>query len=396
MMLEPIPETNDSPTTSATPTTVLVVEDNDDLRDNAALVLSLEGYKVMTAFDGQDALELLARDDCHIDLIVSDIAMPRLDGYGFFEAVRAIPSMRATPFIFLTARGSRRDIRFGKELGVDDYLVKPFNSEDFIVAVKNKLRRTQEIRTQASAEAATELDDARRAMVQLMSHELRTPLTYVTGGFSLLAEGLEADKLPDDMKMSMSLIRSGTQRLNHLAEQLVMYAELISGHSKLQMKNVGAVVDLLTLVRNVIQQMTKEQTARKITFTLEDKLPHAVEVFTVSEIFNTALYEVVRNAATFSPEGSEVTIRLSLEPDEKFAVVQVIDHGRGIAQGDQAKIWDIMIQSDRLRHEQQGAGMGLPITKQIMLLHGGTADLTSELKVGTTVTLRFPVHHHDA
>src|SRR5258706_9822101 len=196
--------------------TILVVEDNEDLRENAALVLSLEGYEVSVAIDGQDALDMLTNGSCAPDLIVSDIAMPRLDGYGFFEAIRNIPNLRTIPFIFLTARGSRRDIRFGKELGVDDYLVKPFNSEDFLVAVKSKLRRTEEIRRQA----ASELDDARRAMVQLLSHELRTPLTYVTGGFSLLAEGLEQENLPNDMRLSMRRIRSGTQRLNHIAEQL--------------------------------------------------------------------------------------------------------------------------------------------------------------------------------
>src|SRR5258708_39518108 len=111
--LEPIESVSDGPT-------VLVVEDNEDLRENAVVVLRLEGYNALSAKDGQDALDQLVTGKCEPDLIVSDIAMPRLDGYDFFEALHKIPSLRTIPFIFLTARGSRRDIPFGKELGVDD------------------------------------------------------------------------------------------------------------------------------------------------------------------------------------------------------------------------------------------------------------------------------------
>src|SRR5450432_1416953 len=256
--------TPESPESAAVGPTVLVVEDNEDLRENAVLVLRLEGYNALSATDGQDALDLLMGGKCEPDLIVSDIAMPRLDGYAFFEAVHKIPTLRTIPFIFLTARGSRRDIRFGKELGVDDYLVKPFNAEDFLIAIRSKLKRSQEIWEQAESK----LDDARRRLVQLLSHELRTPLTYVTGGFSLLADGLEQNELPADMQLSMGLIRSGTQRLTRLAEQLVLYAELISGHSKLQMDILGEAVDLRLLVQDAVSIARREFSVRSIDFAL--------------------------------------------------------------------------------------------------------------------------------
>src|SRR5258707_15561626 len=295
--------------TTQTGQTILVVEDNEDLRENAVLVLSLEGYKVFSAMDGQDALDLLMSGKCRPDLIVSDIAMPRLDGYGFFEAVHSNPTLRSIPFIFLTARGSRRDIRFGKELGADDYLVKPFNADDFLVAVRSKLKRNQEIREQAE----NDLDDARRRMVQLLSHELRTPLTYVTGGFSLLAEGLEQENLPNDMQMSMGLIRSGTQRLNHLAEQLVQYAELISGHSKIQMEKLGAPANLALAAKEALSQAQRETAARNLQWVTELELPEAVFVFTISDFLRYAIYEIIRNATTFSSYEGVVSARLYVE-----------------------------------------------------------------------------------
>ncbi len=378
-------EAKSSPLVQTRPT-ILVVEDNEDLRENAVLVLTLEGYLVVSAVDGQAALDLLSAGECRPDLIVSDIAMPRLDGYGFFEAVHNNPTLRTIPFIFLTARGSRRDIRFGKELGADDYLVKPFNADDFLVAVRSKLKRNQEIREQAE----NDLDDARRRMVQLLSHELRTPLTYVTGGFSLLAEGLEQENLPNDMQMSMGLIRSGTQRLNHLAEQLVQYAELISGHSKIQMETLGEALNLESIITEVIKVASDEFRERRITYIADYQPREHLEILTVPELIRTALYEVLRNAGTYSTVGGEVVVRLTNEDDTAY--ISVIDHGRGIKPDDQSRIWEILIQSERTKHEQQGAGMGLPIVKQIMLTHGGDATLESEVDRGTVVTLSIPLY----
>jgi signal transduction histidine kinase len=372
--------------TSQTKATILIVEDNDDLRENATLVLTLEGYSAFSACDGQEAIELLTSGSCRPDLIVSDIAMPRLDGYQFFKAVHDIPELRVVPFIFLTARGSARDIRFGKQLGVDDYLPKPFNADDFLVAVESKLRRTQEIRSHAE----NALDDARRAMVQLLSHELRTPLTYVEGGFSLLAEGLEQDKLPDELRISMGLINSGTERLKRLAEQMVQYAELISGHAKMQLESGGAPIDLEALLKDITATAEREFWPRHIRFVYHSHISEPLEVVTVTELLTNAIYEVVRNAATYCDEGSEVTIGLSVEHGE--AVIVISDHGWGIPAENQATIWNVMVQSERPKYEQQGAGMGLPITKQTLLIHGGNVTLESKVGEGTVVTLRMPAY----
>lgn len=365
---------------------ILLVEDNDDLRENASLVLTLEGYQVFAARDGLEALQMLLNGECQPDLIVSDIAMPNMDGYQFFEAIHQIPALRAVPFIFLTARGSARDIRFGKQLGVDDYLPKPFNADDFLVAVSSKLKRAQEFRD----DAEHALDDARREMVQLISHELRTPITYVAGGVSLLSDHMEHGELPSDMQISMSLIHNGAQRLNRLAEQMVAYAELVSGHARLQLINLGTPCSLELLARDVIARVQRELIERNTQFTLDVQTTEPVEVVTIPEILGDALYEVLRNASQYSPDGGEVNVTLTT--DGEAAVLVVTDHGRGIPPEDQDTIWDILIQSERHRYEQQGAGMGLPIVKQTMQLHGGEVSLQSAVDAGTVVTLRLPLH----
>ena len=122
---------------------ILVVDDQPEILENLALVLELEGYEVLTAKDGVEALAVL--ESRLVDLILADIAMPRMNGYQLYERVRQNPRCVAVPFMFLTARAMDSDIRFGKELGVDDYLTKPIQPEDLLAAVHGRLRRAQQL-----------------------------------------------------------------------------------------------------------------------------------------------------------------------------------------------------------------------------------------------------------
>ena len=122
---------------------ILIVDDQPEIVDNVALILDAEGYQALTANDGIEALHVLERQP--VDLILADIAMPRLNGYQLYERVRQNPDWIAIPFMFLTARTLDSDIRYGKELGVDDYLTKPIQPEDLLSAVQGKLRRAQQL-----------------------------------------------------------------------------------------------------------------------------------------------------------------------------------------------------------------------------------------------------------
>lgn len=126
-----------------TPATILIVDDQPELLMGIQMTLEAAGYNVLTAPDGHIALELLQREI--VDLILADIAMPELNGYQLFERVRAEPTWLRIPFVFLTARAMASDIRYGKTLGVDDYLTKPVKPEDLLAAVEGRLRRAREL-----------------------------------------------------------------------------------------------------------------------------------------------------------------------------------------------------------------------------------------------------------
>lgn len=124
--------------------TLLVVEDNEALREGLREMLSLEGFAVLTAANGRAALDQMTL--LTPDLIVSDIAMPEMDGLAFFSAVRAQPEWLTIPFLFLTARGEKQDILRGKNLGAEDYLIKPLTRDELVTAVRSRLERSEQLR----------------------------------------------------------------------------------------------------------------------------------------------------------------------------------------------------------------------------------------------------------
>ena len=127
--------------TTKTNDSILVVDDQPSLREYIGQVLSLAGYQVLIARNGIEALDILQSQP--VNLILADIAMPRMNGYQLHERVMENPQWVMIPFVFLTARAQDSDIRYAKELGVDDYLTKPFNREDLLSVVRGKLRRAR-------------------------------------------------------------------------------------------------------------------------------------------------------------------------------------------------------------------------------------------------------------
>ncbi len=123
---------------------ILIAEDNSVLRMALEEMLSLEGYVVLASENGKEALSHMQM--LTPDLIISDIAMPKMDGYAFFEQTRSNPEWLSIPFIFLTARGTKDDILTGKDLGAEDYLVKPLNRVELLTAVRSRLDRSQQLR----------------------------------------------------------------------------------------------------------------------------------------------------------------------------------------------------------------------------------------------------------
>jgi putative two-component system response regulator len=152
--------------------TILIVEDHDILREGLQLLLEAEGYKVLSAIHGLDALQQM--EVASPDLILSDISMPEMDGYEFYEVVRQRSDWITIPFIFLTARGERADVFASKKLGVEDYLVKPVDTKELVTTIRSRLVRSQQL-------MMAQLEQAYEASLIMLANAIELRDRYTRG-----------------------------------------------------------------------------------------------------------------------------------------------------------------------------------------------------------------------
>jgi DNA-binding response OmpR family regulator len=131
--------------------TILVIDDNNDLRENTAEILDLAGYKTLTAENGKRGVDIAIKEKPA--LIVCDIMMPELDGYGVLHLLRKHPDTQQIPFIFLTAKTERSDFRKGMEMGADDYVTKPFEDIELLNAIEVRLKKSEVLQQNYSPNA---------------------------------------------------------------------------------------------------------------------------------------------------------------------------------------------------------------------------------------------------
>ncbi len=209
--------------------TVLVVEDDRNLLNGLEDLLTIfEGkYKlnVLTALNGQEALSVMSQQIP--DLIISDIMMPKMSGYEFLLRVRENSQWLHIPFIFLTAKGEKQDEYEGFRRGVDEYITKPYDSDDMLRFVEKQLDKY----FHNQSLIAQSFDDLKRSIINLISPDFRTPLASVSEHSDELAKALQDANTDSDLKHSLRGIQDNSLRLTRLIEDFISLAELKTGEA---------------------------------------------------------------------------------------------------------------------------------------------------------------------
>jgi len=203
---------------------ILIVEDNVDLLYSLNLVLESNNYKSITAKNGKIALKILSELEQVPDIIISDIMMPEMDGYEFFRAISSEPRWNRIPFIFLSARTTPKEIRFGKLLGVDDYLTKPFNEEDLLAIISGKIARINRINA---------LNNKIEEVFSTMKIKMKIPSTIDQVEFIRLLITFWDDKVGPKLKYYYPEENCLPLSLDDIANQLFTVATSIYGHEKI-------------------------------------------------------------------------------------------------------------------------------------------------------------------
>lgn len=367
---------------------ILVVEDDINLLEGIRTVLELEGYRVLIAENGEHALGVLKNTMQLPELVVSDIMMPHMDGIQLLEEIRKMPGWLTIPFIFLTARSEKGDIQRGKQLGVDDYLIKPFDADDLLIAVESRLNRHRAL----NAAHKGEMEELKRRILTILNHEFRTPLTFVVAYADMLNNQQTTNLSADELLTFLKGVNIGAVRLRRLIENFIHLVEMETGDAqetyKIRRAPISDIGITLQLAHSAVFQESVKHTC---TFEIAENLP----VFVAdAEYLRTALIQLLDNAIKFSPPEQPIAMGVKAEGGNLHLWVR--DSGRGIAPSEQTRIWDLFYQINRAFHEDQGTGSGLAIVRGIAELHGGRVVCESAPDAGSTFALIFPIIKPDA
>ncbi len=367
--------------------TILVVDDNEALLRSVARLLRMEEYGVLLATGGEEALALLEQADTLPDLIVSDIAMPGMDGFDFYRQVRQRPGWLRVPFIFLTARDQMEDLETGYSLGADDYLIKPLDQDRLLLIIRSKIARARAWMREIER-LRQSLSSAQRTLSTMVAHELRTPLVSITMVSDMLAH--EFDRLePDQIRDMLDMMQHGSVRMYRLVEQMVLYVQLQSGVLGDDISNMSQPVPVGVVVQDAVARAQQwDYRRRQVAIRVEMDAPEALLCAEKIALVH-ALAEVLHNGIMLAPV--ESTILLEQTVQDGMLRITVTDQGAGIPGPEQMHVFDPFYQVDRKNLEQQGIGIGLTLTRSIVDIHNGSVQLESQPGAGTRVIIRLPL-----
>lgn len=360
---------------------VLVVDDNPLIVNVLKSLLGAAGYQVHTSTNGEEALGCLSQK--YVDVIICDVMMPRMDGYQLHHTVREKPEFSHIPFLFLTALGDNVEVHRGKEVGADDYLIKPFDPHELLAVVRGKISRSRNLKTLSEEK----YDSYRKKVIHTLSHEFRTPLVAINTGTELL---LEQQGNLDERKMQSLLeaIRRGGQRLERLVNDFMLMQQIEAGIAAKLFETRAAKRSICELVTQFVESKAELLAAEKFSLTYTN-LAHREEVKVYEPQVHDILSRLLANAIKFCGEKREAEICLYIQ--EKEAVIEMRDRGIGMDVTKVRQAIDVFGQIDREKLEQQGGGLGLAIANRYAAINKGRLEFESRQGGGTTVSVNLPL-----
>lgn len=365
---------------------ILVVEDDIAMRDGVCEILELAGYTVSVASNGKEALKLLEKTTPQ--LIVSDIMMPEMDGYHFYERVREDDQWLAVPFIFLTAKGEPADVLRGKSMGVDDYLTKPFEAQELLVAVKSKLERMRQLQQTAREQVELLSEQLTRAdrmatvgqLVTEFAHEIRNPLTAITA-YAQFVQRRMTSREPETAQ--------DMERIVHQAKRIAKMAENILEFARKQPLQVR-LTDVHHLLDEVLAFISFRLQKRGIVVETQYD-PNMPAILVDPDQLEQVFLNIIINAAHAMEQEGHLTVTTAwLDDDETPAVrISFADTGVGIPAEDVPHLFEPYFTT---RPPGQGTGLGLYVCQNVVERHGGHIKVKSKVGVGSTFHVHLPVN----
>ena len=356
----------------------------DDTKDNLILVEAIledEGYHIDSVANGEAALKNVV--ELPPDLIILDVMMPGINGYEVTRRIRNNLEINYIPILLLTAFDESSVVE-GLDAGADDFIRKPFDTEELLARVRSLLRLKHSIDEQRK------MTLQREDFVSRLTHDLRTPLVAADRMLHFFLQEVFCTISPE-MKQAINMMIRSNQNLLEMVNTLLEVYRFEAGKKSLNYESC----DLTQIATEVVGELSPLAVEKNLILKLDTHELNQTgnnggivngDRLELRRVFNN----LIANAIKFTDTGSiEVRIFQTLSPTNHPSqiIIEVQDTGYGIAAEDQGTIFERFRQG---RNKRSGSGLGLHLSQCIVEAHGGKIELSSELGKGSTFTVKLP------
>lgn len=357
--------------------TILVIDDEEPIRDSCTQILTKEGFQTLTAEDGTIGLEEVRK--VKPDLAIVDLKMPGLNGFELLDEIREIdPELIA---IVITGYANIESAVEAMKRGAYDFLPKPFAPDELRVIVRRGLEKRR--LSLESAYLRREKERIEEYFITLVTHELRSPLATVHQYCDTILGGFVGEVKPEQEKI-----------LNICKERIKELLKLIDDWLNVSRIETGEIVDnlepvnLAPLLADVANTLHSSAEMKAITIHVDsaNDLPF---VLGNAETLELVFTNLIGNGIKFNVEGGKIEI--SAQADDKYVIVDVADTGLGIPAEKLPFIFEEFYRvKNKATRNITGSGLGLSLVRKIVEAHSGSIQVTSELGKGSTFTVMLP------
>jgi signal transduction histidine kinase len=346
---------------------ILLADDNADMREYVRRLLA-ERYDVLAVPDGLTALA--AAREKSPSLVLTDIMMPGLDGFGLLRQLRASPATQDIPVILLSARAGEESAVEGLNAGADDYLTKPFSAQELMARVRTHLALAE-----SRLEWITKLEQSNKELESFsysISHDLRTPLRAIDG-FSKALLDEYSGKLDEHACHYLQRVRTAAQRMSTLINDLLDLSRVSRG--ALQKESIN----LTELARSIVADLQSKEPARKVAIDIAEGLSATAD----RRLVTIVLGSLLGNAWKYTAKEPTAQIAVGQEHKGHESVFYVRDNGVGF---DMAYANNLFEPFRRLHHDSEfeGTGVGLATAQRVISRHGGRIWAEAAVRAGAT------------
>jgi len=369
---------------------ILIVDDDDIVRQIMRAELEADGFVVSEAADGVEACEVCWSSTP--DLIIADVLMPRMDGFTLCRELRANPLSEFVPILQATGLDDFESIEKAYQAGATDFICKPLNWSILKHRIRYMLRSaraSEDLRKNqqaliAAKNAAEAANRTKSEFLANMSHELRTPLNAIIGFSTVMRDGMFGPMPEKYAEYAGMVCDSGTHLLGVIGDILDL-AKAESNTIELREESVD-IVRVVSLASTIIQDMAAKASVR-YSATVTPPLP---EIRADPVRLQQILINLLGNAVKFTMPGGNAALFVEKGADG-WIEFRITDTGIGIPREKIELAMAPFGQVDTgLARKYEGTGLGLPLSKRLVEMQGGTFAIDSEPGCGTTVTVRFP------